>query len=197
MRKTTIIAAVSSLALASFASADLNSGQMLTLDQDSDVSVSFITSSAGAKGSLYFLGTESGGAITSAASSDSNALGEFLFSNHGTTSGYSVDIGQFGAGETLHFAYLITNGVSVAPTGELFRSDLSTDLSFFASGSAEAFDGYQVFRFGIEDIRDPNRSDFDYNDVIFDVRVSPAVPAPGAAALAMIGAGFMVRRRMK
>lgn len=164
------------------------------LESDSQVSVSFVSQSAGAKGSLYFLGHEdSDGHITYAASSDANNLGQFIFQNHGTAAGYTVDLGIFDAGDVMHFAYLITKGVSVAPTGSLFRTDVNADLAYVGLTPM----GSGITRIGLEDIRNPAKSDWDHNDVVFDI-VALDVPAPGPAALA--SAAFLIaglRRRQK
>lgn len=170
------------------------------LDGPSAVSVSFVSSSAGARGSLYFLGYETPGgppaAITPAADSDSNNLGAFLFENKGPTRSNVAGLGVIPGGATLHFAYLVTQGVSVAPTGSLFRTDVAADLNYFGSTDLGMEDGERVWRMGIEDIRDENRSDWDYNDAVFEVRAFP-VPTPGTIALAAAGVGLAAVRRRK
>jgi hypothetical protein len=183
-----------SLAVAGSANAGFRTGQSVTLQEDSNAVVEFISQSAGAKGSLYFLGADTGDSFVTAPSSDENGLGKFLFSNHGTARGTTVDLGNFGAGSTLHFAYLITKGVSVAPTGSLFKSNVLDDVNYFGMEGPSTFERSTTFRLGIEDIRNPKKSDFDYNDVIVEVR-AVAIPTPGTLALATAGLAFVTRRR--
>ncbi|MBN4060363.1 DUF4114 domain-containing protein [Planctomycetaceae bacterium AH-315-I19] len=192
--RCTSAAAIAIAAFAGTASASMTPGQPITLTQESAVSVQFVSQSAGARGSLYFLGAESGGVMTSAASSDANNLGMFLFENHGASPSDITQLGEFAAGTTLQFAYLITNGVFVAPTGSLFRTDDPVSTFNFAVGDASFINGSSVTRVGIEDIQNPAYSDFDYNDIVFDVRMT-AVPAPGSIALAMAGGAMFIRRR--
>lgn len=180
------------------AMASMASGSLFQTPAAGDVSVSFLSQSAGAAGSLYFLGYESAGTITYAASSDSKNLGQFLFSNKGTLPGSMVSLGSFDAGARLHFAYLITNGVSVAPTGQVSRTDVAGDLLYFGLGGMDFEDGKYRETLGIEDIKSAS-SDFDYNDAKFRIFVTPgslSVPAPGPVALACFAFGFFgVRRR--
>lgn len=193
MVRTMSIIAVVSLAGAA-ASAGVMVDNPVALTATSDVSVRFVSSDAGAKGSLYFLGHELNEVITYAASSDAHNLGSFLFSNHGTSAGTTVHLGTFDNGAILHFAYLITNGVSVAPTGTLIRSDLIGDLAYLSGASMFNFDDGPFVRIGLEDIKNPHKSDWDHNDVIFDVIAAP-VPAPGTIALATIALAVATPRR--
>jgi len=170
-------------------------GEPITLDTTSEVSVTFVSSSAGATGSLYFLGSEVHGVTFRSASTDANDLGMFLFSNHGTAARSTYELGVFGRDSTLHFAYLITNGVSVAPTGSLFRTDTPGDMGYFLVDAIPGEDGSWLFNVGIEDIRNPNRADWDFNDVVFEVNAR-AVPAPGAGML-LAAAGLLAAPRRK
>lgn len=169
------------MAVGGAAQAGMIGGASVTTPYHSEVSVEFVSQSAGAKGALYFLGFNDGDGITYAASTDSNNLGRYLFHNHGTAQGYSVLLGDFGAGSVMHFAYLITNGVSVAPTGQITRTDALSSV-FFAvdAGRSDSVGDYS--RVGVEDIVSKS-SDMDYNDMIFNVRFAD-VPAPGGAMLA-------------
>lgn len=190
-----MMTAVVTAAVAGTASAAVIPASLVELDTDSTVTVTFDSSDAGAKGSLYFLGHEQGGSITYATSTDANGLGKWLFSNHGTAPGFSVELGLLPGGALLHFAYLITHGVTNAPTGSLFRTDVPADMQYFMSNVVAADASGTTVSYGIEDIRKPSKSDWDYNDVMFTVRVD-AIPGPGAIALAasaMMLAG--VRRR--
>lgn len=195
MTKNRIITAVAiTAAAASAASATMTPAQPFTLDQDSAVAVQFVSQSAGARGNLYFIGFEQEGEMFNAVSSDANELGQFIFQNHGTSAGTTVELGEFGAGSTLHFAYLVTNGAGGAPTGSLFRTDFEADANYFAIGDTRSQEESLFTRLGIEDIRDPQHSDFDYNDLVVDVRTTP-IPAPGSVALAMTALAMIARRR--
>lgn len=160
--------------------------------------VEFVSSDAGATGSLYFLGWQLGDApITYAASTDGFGLGRFLFSNKNTPSGFGVDLGSLASGATLHFAYIITSGVSVAPTGQVIRSDVGADLRFFGLVADDADARGPYTRVGLEDVVS-DASDFDFNDLIFDVRscqVDNDVPSPGGVALAFAGLALTASRR--
>jgi hypothetical protein len=56
--------------------------QTVTLGADSDVSVSFVSVSAGWTGSLYLSGYERDGQLFDMASSDNRDAGMYLFDNH-------------------------------------------------------------------------------------------------------------------
>jgi len=186
--------AVASLGFSTDVFAGLRAGELVTLERDSSVSVSFLSQSAGATGALYFSGYESEGSMAWAVSSDTNELGTFLFSNHGTERGASIDLGEFGAGSTLHFSYLVTKGRGGAKTGDLFESFDSGGVGYFASGSPRVFDGGVSYVMGVEDIMNPKRSDFDFNDAMFEVSAA-SVPTPGSVALGAAGLVFVARRR--
>jgi hypothetical protein len=183
--------------LSAAASAGVVNGNLFQMDQRGEVSAEFLNSNAGAKGSLYFLGHSGiGESITYAASSDSNGLGQFLFSNKGTATGTSVGLGAFDLGDSLYFAYLITNGVSVAPTGSLARNDLAPDVDFFRTLSfALTPDGSRSV-IGVEDIFKRTGSDWDYNDMTFSLGVS-SIPTPGAGLLAVMGGAVACRRKRR
>lgn len=196
---TTVIAAAVIATIAGgagAANASLTPSTPITIDTLSEVSVEFISSDAAAKGSLYFLGWQpSSGPISFAGHSDGNNLGQHLFSNHGTAGGTTIPIGQFDAG-TLHFAYLVTNGVDVAPTGSLFRTNIGADKKYFAT-DIFSDDPVLSITVGVEDIRKPSKSDWDYNDVIFRVHASSPVPAPGVAAVGVMTASMVAGRRRR
>ena len=161
-----------------------------------EATVAFVSSSAGATGVLSHLGVESGGALTAPAISDGE-LGRLLFSNHDAPPGASagIDLGLFGAGDVIHFAYRITDGVSVAPTGSTFRTDTDVDPAHLSVLNTTPVDGATtLYRVGVEDIRDAGRSDWDYNDIVFDVTVR-LVPTPGTGALALASLALTTRRR--
>lgn len=195
MLKSILGAAGLSLVVCGGASAaSFTKGGSVIMPYKGTASVEFVSQAAGAKGSLYFVGWENDGSITKATSTDSNDLGQFLFSNHGTASGYTVDLsGIFPSASILHFAYIITKGVSVAPTGQVTRTDNETG-SWYGVGSLTPSLSGDVQGVFVEDIIN-GRSDNDYNDLVFNVR-SLAIPAPGGAALiAAAGLVALPRRR--
>jgi len=192
--RSTVAVAIAAASCSGVAHASMTPAQPITLAEESAVSVQFVSQSAGARGSLYFLGTESEGQMSFAMSSDTNNLGMFLFENHGASPNTSIDVGEYDAGASLHFAYLVTRGVPVAPTGSLFRTDDEVGAFNFAIGNTSFVGGSNVTRVGIEDIQDQHLSDFDFNDILFDVRTT-AIPAPGSVALAMVGGAVLLRRR--
>ncbi len=183
--------------LSAAASAGVVNGNLYQMTERGEVTAEFLSSNAGAKGSLYFLGHSGvGDPITYAASSDASGLGQFLFSNKGTAAGTSVGLGTFDLGDTLYFAYMITNGVSVAPTGTLARNDLAPDVDFFQTLSfALTPDGSRSV-IGVEDIFKRTGSDWDYNDTKFALNVS-SIPTPGAGLLAVMGGAVACRRKRR
>ncbi|MGD9693303.1 MAG: hypothetical protein AB7G17_08780 [Phycisphaerales bacterium] len=195
MTGKTMIAGVMAGVFGGVASAGMIVGAPVDTWSPSRYGVEFVSSSAGATGSLYFLGWQAvGETITYTTSTDSKGLGQFLFSNKGTSAGTTVEIGAFDAGTTLHFAYTITKGSGSAALNQIQRTDQTTSM-FFATDWGTDSKGYFA-KVGVEDILDVKKSDMDYNDVQFRVR---AIPAPGGAALmavSMLIAGPRGRRRM-
>jgi hypothetical protein len=185
-------------AAASLARGGVVSGNLFQMDQRGDVVVEFLNSNAGATGSLYFVGSKGTDEndITYATSSDAFGLGQFLFSNKGTPSGTSVGIGQFDANDTLYFAYMITKGVNVAPTGTFARNDLVPDQDFFKTLSFSLTDTGSRSMVGVEDIFKRVGSDWDYNDMKFALSVT-SVPTPGAGLLAAMGGAVAMRRKRR
>ncbi len=194
MTGKTVIAAMLTGTICGVAGAGMIAGAPVDTWSPSRYAVEFVSSSAGATGSLYFLGWQAAGEpITYTPSTDSKGLGKHLFSNKGTSAGTTVEIGAFDTNTRLHFAYTITSGVNVAPTGQLQRTDQATSM-FFATEWGTDSNGYFA-KVGVEDILDVKKSDMDYNDVAFRVR---AIPAPGGAALMAVSlliAGPRGRRR--
>ena len=187
--------AASAAGAASSARASAIVGEPIEVSEAGSVSISFVSQSAGARGHLYFLGVERGGSITEAASSDSRNLGRFLFSNHDTSAGDSAALGDFLAGDILHFAYRIDKGASRAKTNDVFNTSVEDDRQYFALSSPVQTEagGWERDLF-IEDIRVERNSDLDYNDAVFRLSFEP-VPTPGAGALAMTALGIATRRR--
>ena len=199
MRRIAITAA--SLAAAGTASAAfIQLENPLVLQQDASVSVELVGKWAGAEGDVYFLGSKSAGEpLSASADTGVPGLGTRLFASAGAR-GSTVELGDFTAGTELHFAYHITKGYSdIVALGDTFRSDLQQDeiqLGWDPEASSSL-----VYRLGWEDIRDPKRSDWDYQDVVFDVRMTPPqgdqVPTPGAAMLLALSTGVAAARRRR
>ena len=176
--------------------APMSDSSAFTMPFDGAVSIRFISYDAGATGKLFYLGEESDGAVTYTASNDSNNLGKYLFTNKTAAYGDSHDLGLFTGGTKLHFAYKITAGGGNAPTGTISRTDINGDLLYFDLSSAQINNGVYSYMFSIEDIKNPTYSDFDYNDGIFQLTVTPqTVPSPGSIALICCAATFAVARR--
>ena len=197
MTATIAIAAAMSASVGSFTPGTPSSDPaLLSSASPFEASVAFVSSSAGATGMLYFAGDELGGTLTAPAAAVDPSMGLELFANKGADRGTGdfIELGAFGAGATIHFNYLVTKGVSVAPTGSLFSTRSDHDPAHFVVLSSSTTGATTTYRVGIEDIRDPNKSDWDYNDIIVDVAVT-SVPTPGATALALAGFGLTLRRR--
>jgi len=197
MTTTIAIVAAMSASVGSFTPGTPSSDPaLLSSASPFEASVAFVSSSAGATGMLYFAGAMSGGTLTPPAAAADPSMGLELFANKGTDRGTGdfITLGGFDAGATIHFNYLVTKGVSVAPTGSLFSTQSDHDPAHFVVLSASTIDATTTYRVGIEDIRNPNRSDWDYNDIVVDVTVRD-VPTPGATVLALAGFGLTVRRR--
>jgi len=199
MQRIAITAAV--LAAAGTASAAfLELDNPIALQQDASVSVELVGEWAGAAGDLYFLGAKpSGSELNASPDTGEPGLGTKLFASTGAR-GTSVNLGDFDAGTELHFAYHITSGYSdTVILGDTFRSDLAQDqvqLGWDPDASSEF-----VTRLGWEDIRDPKKSDWDYQDIVFDIRMTPPqgdpVPTPGAAMLLALSTGVAAARRRR
>lgn len=199
MKNTRTNLGLTTLALATFAgaaNAGIAGGDVYQMNQRGEVTATFLSSSAGATGSLYFLGHKGSGdeAITYAASTDAFGLGQFVFSNKGTPANTGVGLGQFNAGDSLFFAYIITKGSGNAQKDSFARNDLAADVDFFRTNSSVATDYGSYSIIGVEDIFLRNKSDFDYNDMLFALRVD-AVPTPGAGLLAAMGGIVAFRRK--
>jgi hypothetical protein len=183
--------------LSAAASAGVVNGNLFTMDQRGEVVAEFLNSNAGATGSLYFLGHSAvGDSITYAASSDANGLGQFLFSNKGTSKGTSVGLGTFDLGDSLYFAYIINKGSGGAKTGTLARNDLAPDVDFFQTLSFALTPEGSRSVIGVEDIFKRTGSDWDYNDMTFSLGVS-SIPTPGAGLLAVMGGAVACRRKRR
>lgn len=189
MRINRIVCSV--IAMASFAasaSAAFTTGSLFTVPSRGEVVVSFKSQSAGATGSVYLLGVGEENTITYAASSDARNLGQFIFSNKGTAVGTQVNLGIFEAGQQIHFAYTVTHGAGGAKTGDTSRTDIVPDRDYFGFRQHASAENVTTHLFGIEDIRDRGKSDWDYNDVQFYLtHTATTIPGPGTAMLAVLG----------
>lgn len=200
---TSVLLAAAPLLIGGAACASIDIGSLPQTPFAGRVIAEFVSSDAGATGSLYYLGAEAAGgdAITYASSTDANGLGRYLFSNKGTAVGFGVDLGLIDAGVTLHFAYLITHTNAHAKKGDVIRTDVAGDLTYVALSAGVEGDGVWS-RVHIEDTKG-RKSDLDYNDLTISLRFdsssagTDSVPAPGGAALAAIGLLCGVARRRR
>ena len=179
---------------ATSAGAAMITGQPYRVPLSGEVSISFLSQDAGAKGSLYFLGAQNDGAISYRTNSDARLLGQHLFTNHGTARGTSVNLGLFSAGTTLHFAYTVTTGMPGVPTGTTSRTDFADDLRYFGLETVFSSGGRVETVFSVEDIKDPRRTDWDYND--FRATIT-AIPTPGVAMALASGFALVSFRRSR
>lgn len=185
-------------ALTQSAAGSFSTGDPFTLSTRSEVSVEFVSQSAGWTGSLYFMGAETPDTFAPAPDSDSNNLGMFILSNHGAAAGDGATLGTFDTGAVLHFAYFITRGghKNRSHPHNLFRTTHAPDLDYFALEPMPGRDGAQVTRMRIEDIKPRGRSDMDFNDVVVDVITRPVpTPAGTGAFIAAAGLAACSRRR--
>lgn len=191
---TALVSAAAACVCGAAASGGMVTGQLYTVPQAGEVSISFRSQSAGATGSLYFLGFEDEGGLSYTSNTDGRALGQFLFSNHGSSLGSSLLLGTFNAGDKLHFAYIVTKGVSSVPTGTTSRTDVAGDRIYFGlEGPASRGPALDTV-LSVEDIKDPSKTDWDYNDFTATITSIP-IPAPGPVALASLGMLLMAPRR--
>lgn len=176
--------------IACSAQAGFATGGLYNVPQTGEITIEFKSQSAGATGSLYFLGSERSGTLTRAASTDSRDLGRWIFSNKGTAAGHRVSLGLFEFGDLLHFAYIVTTGAGNAKTGETSRTDIVADRKYFGFKNTSTTDeGVIRVLMGVEDIRNPSKTDWDYNDLQVFVESTP-VPSPGVLALS--GAALLI-----
>jgi hypothetical protein len=170
--------------IASGASASVITGATYQVEQSGAFDVAFVSQSAGWTGSLYFLGHERDGIMHHAENSDQFELGRFMFDNHGTDPGFTLSLGEFDAGSTLHFGYLVFRGNKA--NGNIryaLRTDSSGDLQQFAIEDITPLDdSLRTTTLGIEDIVGQH-SDWDYNDLQVNI-IARAIPTPGSATLA-------------
>lgn len=160
------------------------------------VSIEFVSQRAGATGSLYFVGVERDGIVMPQPDSDDRGLGQFMFSNHDVSPGTSWELGLFQPNDQLDFGYLITRGRGGARTGDVTRTDVESDWGYFRQQSEPDDDGAVVTTYGLEDIKNPRRSDWDFNDVMFQIRtMSVPTPAPLTMQAIAISAICVYRRR--
>ena len=195
----TLIAAAAFATASGASAAFVELDQPVALEENAAVRVELVGAWAGAAGDVYFLGAERAGELSAAPDTSKPGLGQRLF-NSKDAAGASVQLGDFRAGDELHFAYHITKGHGrVVTQGDVMRTDVSGDfIQFGHDPGARLGSGLRV---GVEDIRDPKRSDWDYQDVVFDVNFTPGrgapAPAPGSATLMALGAALAAQRRRR
>lgn len=175
MKTFTCIAAASVAACVGVAGADPIIGQAIPVPANSLVTVTFVSSSAGWTGNLHWLDGDA--AFTP---------GPVIFNNHAASPGDTFAVGTFGSAGPLMFSYDVVSG-----TQNLFEMTDAAEINQF---SYEAT-GPGMYRMGIEDIRLPG-GDRDYNDIVFDVNVTP-VPTGGPIALSGLGAALLIRKRKR
>ncbi len=153
----------------------------------------FVTSGEGDLGAVYFLGSQSeDGPITYAASDDAYGVGRLLFDLGAALPGDRARLGSYDEGVTLHFAWRIGEpDPETAPV--VVRTDAVDDLAFFSFAILEDEGG----AFTRARLADPGFADSLpwLGGVVFDVRTCgcaiPETPAPGGAAIALLGAGVL------
>lgn len=169
----------------------------ITIEADSAVSATLVGAFAGAAGDIYFVGSVTDGAYTPAPDTFTPGVGTRLFGSKAAV-GTTVELGTFSAGTELHFGYVVTTGWGTTVLlGDVMRSDVLGDQAQFGYDPEASSAGR--WSLGIEDIRDPKKSDWDYNDAMFDLVITPVrdvVPTPGTATLLAAGGVLAgVRRR--
>ena len=127
-----------------------------------------------------------------AENSDRYALGSYLFDNLGTDAGYTVNLGEFDTGSTLHFSYLVYRGNK--DDGNIrytLQTESPGDLSQFRFAEINPLSG--AFRTSSLSIAaaDGSRNDLEVNVV------ARVIPSPGATGLLWLAAGFCVARRRR
>jgi len=191
-------AAFGALFVACAADASPLDGPGYVVPADGEVFVTFDHQNAGATGALYFTGRESDGVMTSATSGPGSVLGRLLFNTRQSSTGTTLSLGLFNAGDTLHFLYTILKGSGAAKKGDAIRTDDESTSRNFAFSTVGSSGESHVTSLGIEDILDPARADWDYDDAEFTLTTTPRfVPAPGPVALGACGMALMLFGRKK
>jgi len=156
------------------ANAEMTVGQPLQAPYEADVSIEFVSSSAGWTGEVRWFPAD-----------DFEDAGVLAFVNKNAEPGdLLASAGVVQQGQTIPLGYNIIKGVP-----DLYRMDDPATVEQFAYEWL-APDRARVF---IEDIRLPG-GDADYNDAIVDLTFN-AVPEPGSVALAASGVLLWSRRR--
>lgn len=193
----TAVATASVAGVSAGASASIVVGTSYQVEEAALFNVSFVSQNAGWAGSLYFIGAEMNGVMHHAEDTDGMGVGQFLFDNHGTSSGFTAPIGEFDAGAVLHFGYLVYSGSKAnGNVRYIHRTDSVGSKDQFAWQELSTIgDESRRARMHVEDIHGSG-SDWDYNDLRADI-VAHAVPTPGAISLTGFAMVLCVIRRRK
>jgi hypothetical protein len=113
--------------------------------------------------------------------------GVFVFNNHTTPVGATVDLGEFTAGTELKFSLFVNNTGYTYFTGPASRNP---DLHEHARVQTDWQPGVTLTSF-----EDLYSGPYDYNDLSFSfTNTKGAVPEPGAMSLLAVGVGVLLAR---
>lgn len=146
-------------------------------DQPHEVTIHFMSATSEFRGILWLAASSSRELI--------NPVDVPLFYNHDNTLNFEYELGEFAPGERLDFIYEVLTG---APNS--FRTDTESGIKQFGWD----WSAPNMIMVGVDDVSLPD-GDGDYDDMVFEIRMTP-VPAPAATAgLALLGIlGFRRRR---
>ena len=173
MKNRNTIIALAITSAATIAHADIADPGVYSPFDNAQAKVTFVSSSAGYTGVMNWMNSDISTSVT-------------LLNNHESAIGDSVTLPTiFQAGDRIDFSYEVIRGGL-----DLFETANAADWAQFR---VDASDPTNVM-VGIEDIRLP-RGDSDYNDAVFNVSFTQAVPTPGSLALVGTGVLMVSRRR--
>lgn len=173
MKTRNTIIALTITATATIATADIADPGVYSPFDNAQAKITFVSSSAGYTGVMNWINPDISASVV-------------LLNNHESAIGESVTLPKtFQAGERIDFSYEVIRGGL-----DLFETAEAADWAQF---SVDASDPNNIW-IGVEDIRLPG-GDSDFNDAVFQVSFSPAVPTPGSMALMGSGVLMVSRRR--